>query len=262
MASDVVSVGDVVTIAGEPSRRNLPIMFGTNMLLPNGEEYDFGAGRPYFEAGREGKLSGKDAETDTDVAKAIAAADGIFRVWSTVMSDPAAFPIFKGGYPFNEEGKRALAEWNPLSNDLFQCGTKGMPLIMISSLPLDFVHQGDDILLRIEEYDTRRLIHMSDAAVAPQEHTMFGFSRGHFDGSALVVETDHLIEGYFDHMGARQSDQISIVERFMPTADYSRMDYSMTVTDPVNFTEPFTLSRYFVWFPEMYVHDYECLDRY
>jgi len=91
---------------------------------------------------------------------------------------------------------------------------------------------------------------------------MFGFSRGHFDGTALVVETDHLIEGYFDHMGARQSDQISIVERFMPNADYSRMDYSMTVTDPVNFTEPFTLTRYFVWFPEMYVHDYECLDRY
>ena len=258
---DVITVGERVTIAGEPSRRGLPIMFGTNVLLSSGYEFDFGSGSPYFPSGKSGNLVGYDLP-DVDTSAAIAAADGIFRVWSTVMGDPAAFPIFKGRYPLNEAGKTALAAWDPNNNQLFQCGTKGQPLIMITPSPVDFVKQGGDILMRIEEYDSRRLIHMDANAVAPAEHTLFGFSRGHFEGEVFVVETDHIAAGYFDHMGARQSDDIKTVERFIPNADYSRLDYELTVTDPAYFSEPFTLKRYFVWYPEMYVHDYECLERY
>ncbi len=258
---DVIAVGDTVTMAGQPSRRGRPIMLGTNVLLPGGYEFDFGSGSAYFPAGKRGNLVGYDI-SDADVSAAIAAADGIFRVWSTIMGDPAAFPMFKGGYPLNAAGEQAKATWDPNNNSLLQCGNKGQPLIMITPSPMDFVRQGDDILMRIEEYDARRLIHMSAEAQPPQAHSQFGFSRGHFEGTTLVVETDHITEGYFDHMGVRQSDQISTVERFIPNADYSRLDYEITVTDPVYFSEPFTLSRYFVWYPEMSVHAYECLERY
>jgi hypothetical protein len=78
----------------------------------------------------------------------------------------------------------------------------------------------------------------------------------------LVVETDHITAGYFDHEGTPQSDQIRTVERFIPNADYSRLDYTLTTTDPVNFTKPFDLKRYFVWKPENQVYPYECLDRF
>ncbi len=197
-----------------------------------------------------------------DVEAARAKADGLFRVWSTIMSDPAAFPMFKGGYPLTAAGKAGLAQWNPRDNSLLRCGTKGTPLIMISPLPMEFTHQGEDILLSIEEYDTRRLIHMSPNAVAPDEHTLLGFSRGHWDGTTLVVETDHIAAGYFDHEGTLMSDQIKVVERFTPNADYTRVDYRLTTTDPVNFERPFDLTRYFVWKPENTVHPYECLDRF
>jgi hypothetical protein len=126
----------------------------------------------------------------------------------------------------------------------------------------EFVDQGDTILLRIEEYDSRRVIHMSPDAQPPAEHTLMGFSKGHFEGRDLVVETTHIAAGYFDHNGVPMSDQIKTVERFMPTDDYTRLDYSLTTTDPVNFTEPFTLTRYFEWHPGDYVHPYECLDRF
>ena len=99
-------------------------------------------------------------------------------------------------------------------------------------------------------------------AVAPAAHTLFGFSRGRWEGTTLVVETDHIAAGYFDHEGTPQSDQIKTVERFIPNADYSRLDYILTTTDPVNFTKPFDLKRYFVWKPENRVHPYECLDRF
>jgi hypothetical protein len=133
---------------------------------------------------------------------------------------------------------------------------------MISPLPMEFVRDGGDIVLRLEEYDTVRTIHMDPNAAAPAEHTLLGFSRGRFEGNTLVVETDHIAAGYFDHEGTPMSDEIKVVERFTPNADYTRLDYTLTTTDPKNFERPFDLTRYYVWKPENTVHPYECLDRF
>ena len=259
-ASSIV-VGERVTIAGAPSQRNRTELLARSVLLPTDYEFTFGGTNAHFAAGKAGRIVGRTV-IQGDVEAARAKADGLFRVWSTIMSDPAAFPMFKGGYPLTAAGKAGLAQWNPRDNSLLRCGTKGTPLIMISPLPMEFTHQGEDILLSIEEYDTRRLIHMSPNAVAPDEHTLLGFSRGHWDGTTLVVETDHIAAGYFDHEGTLMSDQIKVVERFTPNADYTRVDYRLTTTDPVNFERPFDLTRYFVWKPENTVHPYECLDRF
>ena len=215
---------------------------------------------PYFPAGRNGNLIGRSYD-DSNVDEAVANADGIFRVWATNMTDPAAFPLFKGGYPINDSARSEIAEWDPLDNDLLRCGTKGMPLIMITPTPVEFLRDGDTIQMRIEEYDSRRTIHMSDSAEPPAAPTQMGFSRGRFEGETLVVETDHIQAQYFDPDGVPQSNQILLVERFTPNASYDRLDYIVTVTDPVYFTEPFELSRYFVWKPEMTVVAYDCLER-
>ena len=260
-ADDVIAVGDGVTLAGAPHVRDIPEILARNVLLPSGYEFDFGSGNPHFPAGRNGNLVGRIAN-ETTVDEATADADGIFRVWSTVMSDPDSFPMFRGGYPMTPAGEAALAAWNPLDNDLLRCGSKAMPLIMITPFPIDFVRQGDDILMRIEEFDARRTIHMTDDVVPPTEHTQFGYSRGRWDGSTLIVETDRIHAHFLDMDGAPQSDRIALVERFTPNADYSRLDYRITITDPVNYSEPFELTRYFVWRPEMRVHPFECLERY
>ncbi|WP_428100189.1 DUF6152 family protein [Candidatus Rariloculus sp.] len=259
--SSSIVVGDTVTMAGAPSTRNRPEILARSVLLPSGYEFTFGNRDAHFPEGKAGRIVGR-AVIEANAEEAIANADGIFRVWSTIMSDPEQFPIFKGGYPLSEAGEAGWAEWNPRDNVLLKCGTKGQPLIMITPLPIEFVREGDDIVMRIEEYDSIRRIHMSPDAVAPPGHTLMGFSRGRWEGTTLVVETDRIAAGYFDHHGVPQSDQIRTVERFMPTEAYDRLDYSLTTTDPVNFAEPFTLARYFVWKPENSVHPYECLDRF
>src|SRR5215510_7374391 len=256
-----IRVGDRVTIAGLASNRGRPEILARSVLLPDGNEFNFGSATPYFSAGKAGHLVGS-VKVAGDVAAAKARADGLFRVWSTIMSDPAAFPMFKGGYPLTVAGKAGLAKWNPRNNILLKCGTKGTPLIMISPLPMEFSRDGDKIIMRLEEYDTVRTIHMNPKDLAPPAHTLYGYSRGRWEDTTLVVETDHLAAGYFDHEGTLQSDQIKTVERFIPNADYSRLDYTLTTTDPVNFTRPFDLKRYFVWKPENTVHPYECLDRF
>jgi Family of unknown function (DUF6152) len=258
--SDFIDVGDRVTVAGLPARRSGPEMNARNVLLASGYELAFGDNTPYFPAGKNGNLIGHSFD-DSNVDEAIAKADGIFRVWATNMSDSAAFPMFKGGYPLNAAAEAVVAEWNPFDNDLIRCGTKGQPLIMITPAPIEFVRDGDTILMRIEEYDSLRVIHLDPEAQAPDEPTQMGFSRGRFEGETLVVETDHLKAQYFDPDGVPQSESMRTVERFTPNEAYDRLDYRITVTDPVYFTEPFDLTRYFVWKPEMSVHPYECLER-
>lgn len=260
IGQDFISVGDRITIAGLPARRGGHEVAAQNILLASGYELAFGRNVPHFPAGKNGNLI-KRGYDQSNVPAAVAAADGIFRVWSTNMTDPAAFPMFKGGYPLTDAAKAVVAKWDPLDNDLLHCGTKGQPLIMITPAPIEFVRDGDTIVMKIEEYDSRRVIHMNADAVAPEEHSQFGFSRGHFEGKTLVVETDHLKPQYFDPDGVPQSDRMRTVERFIPSEKYDRLDYRITVEDPVYFTEPFELERYFVWKPEMTVRPYNCLER-
>jgi hypothetical protein len=254
-----IDVGDRVTIAGAPSRRNRPEILTRSVLLPSGYELVL-SDEPQFPAGKSGRIAGLRPRAVADPEVALAHADGLFRVWSTIIDDPSAFPLFKGGYPLTAAGEEGLAHWNPRDNPLLRCGTKGTPLVMISPLPMEFTRRGKDVVLSIEEYDVDRLIHMDPNAAAPLEHTLFGFSRGRWEGNALVVETDRIAAGYFDTRGAPQSDQIKVVERFSPNADYTRLDYRITVTDPVVFTAPFDLTRYFVWKPENTVQPWVCHD--
>ncbi len=256
-----IAVGDTVTLAGASSVRNRPEILTRSILLPTDYEFTFGSSEAHFPAGQAGRIVGR-AVIEGNVEEALASADGIFRVWSTDMGDPEQFPMFKGGYPLSETGQAGWDEWDPHDNILLRCGTKGQPLIMITPLPIEFVRDGDVIVMNIEEFDSIRRIHMSPDAMPPAEHTLMGFSRGRWDGATLVVETDHIAAGYFDYHGVPQSDRIRTVERFTPSEDYDRLDYSLTTTDPVNFTETFTLTRHFVWKPENTVHPYECLERY
>jgi len=51
---------------------------------------------------------------------------------------------------------------------------------------------------------------------------------------------------------------MSIVERFTPSADGSRLEYSMTVTDAEVFSAPVYLERHWVYRPGETVRPYDC----
>lgn len=253
---DFVKVGDHVRLAGEASVRSATSLYARNMLLDSGREVQLSIGVEPRWTDADGRLL--EPEFDESVAAAARRnADGIFRVWSTVLEDPAAFPMFKGGYPLTAEGERIKAQWDPAAAALNNCTKKAMPLLMISPFPIEFVRDGEDIRIKFEEDDAVRTIHM-DAAAPPSEHSFLGFSRGRWEGETLVVETTNLQADLFDPDGVRQSENIRVVERFMPAADGSRMDYRVRIEDPVTFTEPFELTRYFVWRPELVVNPYDC----
>jgi hypothetical protein len=84
---------------------------------------------------------------------------------------------------------------------------------------MEFVDRGTTILLRMEEYDSVRVIHMNDRAkVDAQPKTLFGYSTGHWEGGTLVVKTSRIKWNFFDPYGVPLGSSASIVEHFTPTS--------------------------------------------
>ena len=257
IARDFMSVGDRIRVAGAASRRDEPEMNARNILLEDGTEVVvLLSAEPYFTAERSEFL--EPVFSESVEAEARRTADGIFRVWSTVMGDPASFPMFRGGYPLTEEAERANAGWEPAAEQLLTCWEKGMPHLMITPIPIEFERMGDDIRLRFEEDDTERIIHMS-AGVSPSDgYSLLGYSRGRWEGNTLVVDTTNIDAPRFDDGGVSQSREISLVERFTVSEDESRLDYRVTITDPITFAQPFDLTRFWVWRPEIALASWDC----
>ena len=256
----IISIGDQITLAGSPSRRDQPAMVATNALLSSGFEFDFGFGRPHFPAGINGRVIGGEP-TRIAVEESIASADGIYRVWSAVIGDPDSFPMFAGQYPVNAQGRAVAADWDPFDNPLLLCDSMAMPRLMGTAFPFEIVRNGDDIRMVFESGDLQRTIYMNSDVIAPHEHSKLGFSRGHWEGETLVVVTDQISAGWFDRDGVPHSENIHLVERFTPAADFSRLNYRATVTDANYFDETFDITRYFAWQPGDTVQPYECFDR-
>ncbi len=143
---------------------------------------------------------------------------------------------------------------------ILDCAPKGMPTVMEQPYPMEFAEENQAILLRLEEYDTIRTIHL-DAEIegAEQASTDLGHSVGHWEDRTLVVATTDISWGYFNVvLGIPQSDAVEFVERFTPSIDGSRLDYTMTLIDPATFTEPVVLEKYWLWLPDVQVERYEC----
>ena len=130
--------------------------------------------------------------------------------------------------------------------------------------PMQFLEEGDDIILRLEEFDNVRTIYMDgvepDAAEPP---TPLGYSVGRWEGSTLIVNTTHIDYPFFNRVGVAQSENVETLERFTPSDDGHRLDYELTITDPETFTEPVTWATYYRWESSEQVKPYDCVvERY
>jgi hypothetical protein len=250
LTADLVAAGTRVKVAGNGGRQLNDVLWLTNMLLPSGQEILFGAAvRPRWSEQTIGR----------DIRSAVAADSqnlGIFRVWTNVTAPPA---FWGSNLPLTPSAMAARAAYNPLTDDpTMNCAPKGMPYIMEQPYPIELVKDGDDILLRMEEYDTVRRIKMSGAAASNAGATPLGESRGRWDGETLVVTTTNIGYRWLNGTGIPLGAGASFEERFTLNGDGSRLEYTMIVTDAATFTAPVTLRKAWEWRPGEQVRPYEC----
>lgn len=256
---EFLHIGDRIRIAGYPTISGVPEILGMNLLLSDGTEVLLDRrSTPYFANLGNGQFL--ESAFDEEVTeRARATAEGIFRVWSSELNDPASFPMFKGDYPLTDEAAQIRDNWEQNSEERLYCWEKDMPFLMITPHPIEFSMQGENILMRFEEDDAQRLIHMSATEIPAQiEPSSMGLSVGSWQGETLVVDTTNIDASIFDYDGTPIGEDIRLVERFTLSSDEQRLDYRVTFFDDETFTGPFDLTKYWLWKPERTVQEWNC----
>jgi hypothetical protein len=261
---DLIEVGNRIRFAGYPPVGDKREIYARHALLADGRELLLDSRiKPRWTQSALGERSIL-ARTEGDPSRPDL---GLFRVWTLIRSGPRLIPedvdpsFDMASYPLTEAARAAVAAFDRVAdNPTHDCAPKGMPTIMEQPYPIEFEQLTDgNLALHIEEYDLVRKIYMApNAAPVDSGPSLLGVSRGHWEGDTLVVTTNRVDWPYFDQLGIPQSDQSELFERFTPTENGARLDYRLTVTDPVNFSEPVVLEDYWIWVPEIERLPYEC----
>lgn len=261
---NAIEVGMTIRVSAWPPLTDKVEAFATNVLLPDGRELVMQTGQgPKFRDEFTGDFSYR-FRTEGDRSRPEL---GLFRMWTFTGADGFLFPEsinrdydIMNNYPLTDVAKQVLSNFdlardNPTNN----CNPKGMPLIMEQPLPMEIIRDGDNVVLRIEEYDLRRTIHIGEEAAPPgTPYTLLGYSVGWWEGDTLVARTTHISFPWFNQRGIPLSRAAGITERFTAIEDGSFMDYEMVVTDAVNLLEPVTLTKKWIHVPGVEILPFEC----
>lgn len=253
---DDITVGTDVTVTGYSSRHGNHTMVASYVTLGNGQDIVLWPG--LFGGGTAAGLRGQRTQAAADSANG--GSSSFFRVWS-VGPDSAGRDGAVLELPLRPEARAAQAEYDPLTDDTaLSCIQQGMPGIMDNPFPMQMIDRGAEILIRTEEWDVVRTVHMNgDSAAANRPATPHGYSVGRWEGETLVVQTTNIDWPYFDDVGTPMSGDVEVLERYWLSENGRRLNMEMTVTDPSTFTEPVNLSgAYWLHVPGEQIKPYEC----
>ena len=167
------------------------------------------------------------------------------------------------------EGKRRIAESTSLENlDMAKfCEPYGFVRETLNALPIAISEKDGHIHIRYEEFNMERMIYM-DGRKHPDntDSSLLGFSTGHYEGNALVVETTGISSDYFIslssptiHYGS-YADGSTAIERYRILDNPRRLVVDLTMHDPVTLNEPYTWTKTWLYTPEVEILQDSCED--
>ncbi len=257
ITTDFFQIGDHIKAAGHIALRDDRSLGLLHLLLPNGQEFAPNGRALLWSSERVQTIQQEYDPSEVEAAKQTA--KGFFRVWSSTKLPTQVDAAHNFDHLLTPVGQQALAAWDPVKHPVLECVPRGMPARMLAG-PIEFLDGGEQISIKSIWWGGERVIHLeSEHVPAGTGPTRLGYSRGSWDGDALVVETTHVDWPYFDRRGTPQSDQMEFVERFEMSTDETRMQYTLTGTDPVTFTEPVTVKTDWIWTPGREVYTSDCV---
>lgn len=254
VTKDRYQLGEEVRVFGPRGRNNVNAILATNTLLVS-------SGIELTAPGRQPRWSDEVIMTRqqyqaTMTEGSSATAMGLFRVWSRILG-VGRRSLWKDSYPLTEQARATQDNWDRVNDNPFIFCQNAMPAIMDTGYPIEIRQDGDDILIRAEEQDLTRIVHMTgNAAKVPPGP--LGHSVGRWDGDTLAVKTTEIDFPWFDQTGIPQSVALTLEERYSVSEDERHLNLVMTATDPENFTEPVVLTRQWVWVPDVEIQRFDC----
>jgi hypothetical protein len=171
----------------------------------------------------------------------------------------AAMKALRGGLGPGSHFPDKVDSWEDF--DIYsRCITRGM----VSSMLPTLYNFGNEILqapgyvvIRNEMIHETRVIPLNGGPhVGKDISTYMGDSRGHWQGSTLVIETTNL-KPQPGIGGGLFTDAAVLTERFTRTSP-TDLSYDLTVNDPKTWTRPWTLHMPYKLDPSYKIYEYAC----
>jgi hypothetical protein len=139
------------------------------------------------------------------------------------------------------------------------CIPGGVPRSGLVGYPFKVAQLPGMVAILYEAVHSFRQIFLDGRALSGDPNpTWMGYSVGHWDGDALVVETagfnDH---GWLDNGGRPSTDALRVTERFR-RKDFGHMDIQITVDDSKAYTKPWTVTTPLTLQPDGELLEYVC----
>ncbi len=176
---------------------------------------------------------------------------------------------------FTPTGAAASLRLSDLKN-VVPCQPGGPLFAMweVGLFPIEILEAPGRIVIKPENSALPRRIYL-DGRGHPEDldPSWMGHSIGRWDGDVLVVDTigtngrTRAMNGVGSNAGVSIEDknprlpvsaQLHLVERFRLAADGEILEVEKTITDPVNYTSPFTVKHYWQRRPDIDVLEYFC----
>jgi hypothetical protein len=141
------------------------------------------------------------------------------------------------------------------------CKPTGVPNLDAIVLPFKIVQTPKLVLVLHEENQVFRQIFLDGRKPIKDAVPRFmGYSTGHWDADALVVETTGVTDqGWLDGMGHAHTERMRVTERFR-RRDAGHLEVQITIDDPGAYTSPFTYTVKSTLVPEDDLLEYFCTE--
>jgi hypothetical protein len=241
---DALKVGELVTITGNPGRKDPTIMLGKDLY-----KKPSGAYLPLY-------IGSKSIYE----AKVNATATSIEGTWFSPMRSFTGVMGAAGRWPLTDKGRAARTAANPNVSSQADCIPIGEPVVTVYPVATKIDVQKDKVLLKTDWMETERTVYMDGRKHPPATQTfLHGHSVGRWEGKTLVVETTNFKEhksGLSTTLPS--STEKKLIERFEVGEDGKTLKYSGTVEDSVYLSAPGQFSANLEYRPTMPFSNQKC----
>ena len=175
---------------------------------------------------------------------------------------PVEFPRGEyGGLKLTPAALDKARKWDPKEQLSIHsvCRPPSIIYALQGPFPIEIFQSERFIVMKLEYYDMVRVIFLDGRkAEADYPHSMEGFSTGHWEGSTLVVATDHLEAATITNNGLDHTENARVIERFKLSADGRSLLATQEFEDPAVLDNRGV--RFIAWTrqPGQHVYPYEC----
>jgi hypothetical protein len=153
-----------------------------------------------------------------------------------------------------EQGRRVQAANTPESDPKFvNCQPYGFVREVTNPLPMQIRRDGDHLLFLYEEWSLLRSVYM-DGRAHPEYRTptLLGHSVGRIENGELVIETALITpDRVSDGTQVGHSSELRGIERYAVQDNPRRLELTLTLVDPVTFTEPLEVTKTWLYTPDV-----------